>query len=349
MTLKEKLQLAEQRLPLPELARLLGLEICQRPGTCRSPFREERKPSWAWWFGNDGRGRWMDHASGEAGDCASFVARALGLSNREGVLRYLELSGLTEKDFTFLPVALPKLPAPRPVEPRATKEPPKLPEDIHCGTDEELEELMCSRGWETEHQASGLRQISDLGFLRFGTWQGERAWFLVDPVGRFFEARRMDRKPWRSTGAKSDSRGSKSLLGAERINVHSLVLLVEGAPDFLACALLIAEGGWDNVICLKDAVPVAMLGAGSRLPGHDLAKFKGSRVIILPHLDNAGRKARDTWKAQLREAGAVVGDVNLSRFVHKGGKDLADTFDPFPSEGLALTIQARDENLRSPD
>lgn len=348
MTLKEKLLLAEQRLPLPDLARALGLVICPRPGTCRSPFREERKPSWSWWFGNDGRARWMDQATGEAGDCASFVARALGISNREGIVRYFELSGLTERDFTFLPVALPKLPASKPIEPQSRKEPPKLPEDIHCGTDEELEDLMRSRGWETEHQASGLRQISDLGFLRFGTWQGERAWFLVDPAGRFFEARRMDGRKW-NHGGKSDSRGRKSLLGAGRINDHSLVLLVEGAPDFLACALLIAEGGWDNVICLKDAVPVAMLGAGSRLPEDDLARFKGARVVILPHLDDAGRKARDTWKAQLREARAVVGDVNLSKFVHKGGKDVADTFDPFPSEGLALTIQARDENLRSSD
>ena len=48
MTLKEKLQLAEQRLPLPALAQSLGLVICDKPGTCRSPFREERQPSFSW-------------------------------------------------------------------------------------------------------------------------------------------------------------------------------------------------------------------------------------------------------------------------------------------------------------
>ena len=57
MTLKEKLHLAEQRLPLPALAQSLGFFICERPGTCRSPFREERKPSLSWCIAQDGRAR----------------------------------------------------------------------------------------------------------------------------------------------------------------------------------------------------------------------------------------------------------------------------------------------------
>jgi hypothetical protein len=56
----------------------------------------------------------------------------------------------------------------------------------------------------------------------------------------------------------------------------------------------------ESVIFAEDAVPVAMLGAGVRLKDEDLQRFKDVRVIIFPHLDTAGRNARDTWKAQLR-------------------------------------------------
>ncbi len=91
MTLKEKLHLAEQRLSLPALALELGLVLPDRPGSCRSPFREERKPSFSWWFADDGRARWKDHATGESGDSVAFLAKALGVSNREAVVRYLEL------------------------------------------------------------------------------------------------------------------------------------------------------------------------------------------------------------------------------------------------------------------
>jgi hypothetical protein len=191
-----------------------------------------------------------------------------------------------------------------------------------------------------------VHEVSSLGFLRFGTWQGERAWFLVDPAGRFFEARRMDGQKW-ANGAKSDSRGSKSLLGAELVNPGSLALLVEGAPDLVACSIYKTLGRKQSTCFADDAVPVAMLGAGVRLKDEDLVRFKGVRVIIFPHLDSAGRNARDTWKAQLRKAGASVGDVCLDSFAYPGGKDLSDTIDPYPSLDLLWRIECKAEQLRS--
>ena len=339
MTLKEKLQLAESRFPLPALASELGLVIGEKPGTCRSPFREERKPSFSWRYCQDGRARWKDFGTGEGGDCPAFLARALGLQNREAVIRYLELAGIPDKCPDFLPILKPF--AVKPIIPKKEepKEKPKLPEDIHPGTVAEIAELLEVRGWEAD--LGSLHEASTLGFLRFGTWQGERAWFLVDPAGRFFEARRMDGLKW-AHGGKSDSRGSKSLLGAEHLKTDSLALLVEGAPDFLACSIYKSR----SKLLAEEAVPVGMLGAGVRLKDEDLARFKGVRVIIFPHLDSAGRNARDTWKAQLRKAGARVGDICLERFVYEGGKDLADTLDPSPSDDLVTRIECRAEQLR---
>jgi hypothetical protein len=344
MSLKEKLRLAEQRLALPALAQLLGLVICERPGKCSSPFRQDNNPSWTWFYAQDGRARWKDQTTGDGGDCATFLARALGLSNREAVKRYLELAGVSDTDSGPLPALKaiePGLILPAKAEP---KEKPKLPEDLHPGTIDEIGELLELRDWDVpvEH----VHEVSSLGFLRFGTWQGERAWFLVDPAGRFFEARRMDGQKW-AHGGKSDSRGSKSLLGAELVKPGSVALLLEGAPDFLACSIYKSLSRKQGLCFADDAVPVAFFGSSLRFSPEDLERFKGVRVIVLPHLDLAGRNARDIWKAQLRKAGASVGDVCLQKFVSPGGKDLSDTFFPYFNEGLPWAIEVRAEQLRS--
>jgi hypothetical protein len=355
MSLKEKLQLAELRLPLPALAQLIGLVVCDKPGTCRSPFREERRPSFSWRVAQDGRARWKDFGTGEGGDCPAFVAKASGINNREAVIRYLELAGVSDTDSGPLPVGpwlKPIVPKPLLLSAKAEpKEKPNLPEDLHPGTIDEIGELLEIREWDVpvEH----LHEVSKLGLLRFGTWQGKRAWFLVDPAGRFFEARRIDGQKW-ANGAKSDSRGSKSLLGAELVSPGSLALLVEGAPDLLACSIYKSWGRsrstckhTENGPCFADdAVPVAMLGAGVRLKDEDLVRFKGVRVIIFPHNDCAGKNARDNWKAQLRKAGASVGDVSLYNFLFKGGKDLSDTIDPYPNLELLWRIECKAEQLR---
>lgn len=343
--LKEKLHLAESRLSLPDLAEIIGRPISQRPGTCRSPFRDERRPSFSWRIAHDGRARWKDFGTGEGGDVPSFLSKALGLSNADACMRYLEMAGVSGTDSGPLPELKPI--APKAITPKETEKRvnPKLPNDLHPGTVAEVRELIELRGWD-DVSIEHLHEVSSQGFLRFGTWQEERAWFLVDPAGRFFEARRMDGKNW-SNGAKSDSRGSKSLLGAEHVQAGGVALLVEGAPDFLACAIYKSIGLKESTCFAMDAVPVAMLGAGVRLKDEDLKRFKGVRVIIFPHLDTAGRNAKDTWRAQLRKAGAIVGDLTLTPFVYPGGKDLADTIDPIPTLDLIWRIEAKAEQLNS--
>lgn len=345
MNLKEKLRLAELRLSLPALAQLLGYIIAERPGQkCSSPFRQDNNPSWAWFYAQDGRARWKDLTTGEGGDCAGFLAKALGISNREAVKRYLELAGVSDTDSGPLPALKPIEPKPILPAKAEPKEKPKLPEDLHPGTIDEIGELLELRDWDVpvEH----LHEVSSLGFLRFGTWQGKRAWFLLDPAGRFFEARRMDGQKW-DHGGKSDSRGSKSLLGAELVKPGSVALLLEGAPDFVACSIYKSLSRKEGTCFADDAVPVAFFGSSLRFSPEELERFKGARVIVLPHLDPAGRNARDNWKAQLRKAGVPVADVCLQKFVSPGGKDLSDTFFPYFNEGLPWAIEHRAEQLRS--
>jgi hypothetical protein len=90
-----------------------------------------------------------------------------------------------------------------------------------------------------------------------------------------------------------------------------------------------------------------MFGGSLRLQDEDLKRFKGVRVILFPHLDPIGGSSKDTWKAQLRKAGAIVGDLTLTSFVYPGGKDLADTIDPIHSPDLIWRIEAKAEQLNS--
>jgi hypothetical protein len=137
------------------------------------------------------------------------------------------------------------------------------------------------------------------------------------------------------------------LLGADLVKPGSIALLVEGAPDYLACSIYKSLGQKEGTCFADYAVPVSFFGSGLRFNPEELERLKGVRVIIFPHRDSAGRNARDTWKAQLRKAGAIVGDICLKRFLHPEGKDLSDTLDPYPSIDLLWAIEVRAEQLRT--
>lgn len=344
---EDRLAEALRRLRLPELARALGLSLPDRPGSCRSPFREDRSPSFSWFVGTDGRDRWKDFATGEKGDAVDFVAKALGLSNRDAMLRFLELAGCGMQSArpTPLPLATP-IPAPRRWIPKADRV--RLPQDTREGTWEDLSQLCEARGWDAGC-ISALRVAGNLGVLRFATYQGEACWLLVDSALRFFEARRMDGQDFEG-GGKSRARGSKSLLGAEKLEPGSLVIFLEGAPDFLAAHHLRIFGEDEGAVEVGSAVLVSALGTnGGKLRPEDLERFKGTRVLIIPHRDPEGLKACIEWRRRLREVAAEVRTLDLSApsyGLKPGGKDLADCFNPLPFYDLLFAIEGTLQEMK---
>lgn len=82
---------AKVRLTIPSLWALLTLpgDPPARDGVYRSPFREERNPSFSI-FANGTRFR--DHATGESGDAITFYAMARGIENRDAVKEFLNLA-----------------------------------------------------------------------------------------------------------------------------------------------------------------------------------------------------------------------------------------------------------------
>jgi hypothetical protein len=84
------LQAAKAKLSIPALWHLL--DLAGKPGkSCKSPFREDRNPSFSIY--DDGR-KWKDHGSDDGGDAVDFLARALNLSNEDACRKLLELAGV---------------------------------------------------------------------------------------------------------------------------------------------------------------------------------------------------------------------------------------------------------------
>ena len=85
------LEAAKEQLSIPALWQLLNLP--GRPSkSCRSPFREDRNPSFSIY--DEGR-KWKDHATGEGGDAVDFLAKAGNLSNQDACRELIDLAGVS--------------------------------------------------------------------------------------------------------------------------------------------------------------------------------------------------------------------------------------------------------------
>lgn len=88
----ELLEEARSHLPLPLLLRALNLEHCCRR-SCRSPFREDRHPSFGI-FERDGRWWWKDHGTGAGGEEVEFLAQWTQSTRKEAFKAYLQMAGV---------------------------------------------------------------------------------------------------------------------------------------------------------------------------------------------------------------------------------------------------------------
>jgi hypothetical protein len=93
MTLDE----ARRRLPLDLLMAHLGHHEAAK-SRARSPFREDKTPSFGIYQSPDGRLRWKDHATGEGGDEIDYLAAFYEISQADAQKKYLELAGHHEPE-----------------------------------------------------------------------------------------------------------------------------------------------------------------------------------------------------------------------------------------------------------
>lgn len=90
-------------------------------------------------------------------------------------------------------------------------------------------------------------------------------------------------------------------IGIAQANGFPAIALCEGAPDFLAAFYLAYAGAVEQLVA-----PICMTGAACSIHKDALPMFRGKRVRIFGHADEAGQAATQRWAEQLRSVEAEV-------------------------------------------
>jgi len=288
---------AKRRCPIPWLWDYYGLP--GKPGrSCRSPFREDRHPSFS--ISPDGQ-LFNDFATGEGGDVVSFLELAAGLSNKEACRTLIDLADL--KGSSAIRISKRRVAPSVKAEGHSDHLIPQQWSYLKKGTDAELKALSDL----LDIGIGGLQLASERGFLWFfNNSYGQRCWSITD-AARYV---RQDRTLSGDDISISDDSSAKQRtvrkaaswpVGAADIGDKPVVIFCEGSSDSLAAHQLISCHSRE-----KDTAVVAMLGASQSIHEAALPHFRDRTVIIFPDYDSAGIAAAVMWKKQLETAGASV-------------------------------------------
>lgn len=327
LDLKSIIQSLRVRCPLPVLMRRMGLAKHAKP-LCRSPFREDAKPSWGI-FQREGRWFWKDFGTDDSGDEIDFIVRERELQDTKHA-RTLAVAYWNRVANGTVAPETPDIP----VQPKPRSKPDCT--GFQAGSPGQITRLAALR----DISAGALELASRNGILVFGVHSGHEVFGVTDASGNALEVRRLDGQPFPANGVV-DERKSHSIKGSSKswpvgianVGERQTVLLVEGLPDLLAAF---------EVVHTEDAqqwaAPVGMLSASARIDADALPLFAGIRVRVVPHLDSAGEMGGEKWTRQLSSAGATVDVVRLAGSLKPDGstiKDLNDYLSVYRAEKAA--------------
>jgi hypothetical protein len=290
------------------------LDLPGKPGrTCMSPFREDRKPSFSVYKGQDGIEKWLDHGTSERGDVVDLWAKAKGSSIEQA---------LTEIESIYR-LGLFKPAASVSVYTTVEDAPEKLEKVVIHGLREptpmECHHLGELRGlWPESFFLAGR-----MGTLKIGPYPGaggkEDLWWITDERGIAAEGRTFTGKDCQTSGKKCAAfPGSKKDWPIGLLTTNSAyddlkkIVLVEGGPDYFAGLQLAIE-------CNVNFRVAALLGAGVNLGEEALTNLQGSEILIIPHSDPEGWKAANRWSEQLKK---FAKSIKVQRLPE--GQDLND-------------------------
>jgi hypothetical protein len=319
---RSELDTAKERLRIPELWRILNLpgEPATRDGVkfC-SPLRSDSHPSCSF---SDGCKLMTDWSRGQHYDAINFLGEVLGLQNGEATKRFLEIAN----GHQVSPPAHPTSQPTKRVEPRPG---PDLRGVKPC-SESDLEQIARVRSI----PLVGLRLARDRKLL-FSYYRPSHGpcWLITDDARRNAIKRRLDGKPFQDRDPKTgkiEEKKSKCVFGSDanwpvgiaQAGGFPSIALCEGAPDFLAAFWLAYAGAVESLVA-----PVCMTGASCHIHEDALAMFRGKRVRIFGHADEAGQDTVQRWADQLWSVQAEVGGFDFSGLVKADGSPVKDLND----------------------
>ena len=361
IALAARIAAAKERVSSHEAWGRLGLPHPPPTGktTVKSPFREDRNPSFSIYLW---KGDWQfkDFADSEVrGDVVDFIMLATRCIKRDAIATLLEWAGdrepLGHRKHAGAIVGLRKAAAL--VVPPPPPSPPLDPEDV---TEDDPEadpfkhtyRILPGRMSATAIAVSrrlpigSTSRLAEAGILR--TMMGvEQQWVLVDgpEMPRDIitaEIRRHDRRPFghgaKAHTCKGATKGWPIGLSLAMKEPDKTIIIVEGGPDLLAAYALIEHLG------RNDCVPVAILGREiRRLVPEARQALAGRCVHIIPHRDKdtsgeltSGRNAAVKWTDMLADDCGVT-DVTwapLEGLTRPDGRPAADVCEAVEDGGI---------------
>jgi hypothetical protein len=201
---------------------------------------------------------------------------------------------------------------------------------IQSCSDKDLLQLSKLRGIPVEGLQIAVKR--NLLFAHENRFQG-RCWVVTDDARRNAICRRLNGKRFRfreATEEKAEGPKSKCWKGSDanwpigiaQANKFPTIPFCEGAPDFLAAFYLAWAGGVEHLVA-----PVCMTGSSCKIHEDALPLFRGRRVRIFGHTDEAGQQATTKWAEQLRSVEAEVDGFNFVGLFKPDGRPVKDLND----------------------
>lgn len=316
--LRNQLQEAKRRLPIPELWKRLGYPGEAKIGMVCCPFHREKSASFH--IFDEGK-MFKCFGCGVTGDAVIFLEKGSGLSRKDAIHKLIELAGCATA------TAARTAPAPLPVaKTQKARTRPELPEKTP-GTPEQRAQLSKLRKLEIE----AIDYAVELGFLSFCIYDGDESWLLSDATGVNAQVRKLDGRKFVTASGEVKAKTLSGSWAKWPIGVPpktKRVILAEGGPDFLAACQL----------CAVDLTlsPTCLFGASLEIHDGAVPLFHGCDVFIVPHRDDPGAMANVRWTEQLKRVANSVRTVFLPEL--ETVNDLNDLLALPPAERAGWTL-----------
>jgi hypothetical protein len=313
---RNRIDEALARFTIPVLWRIFNLR--GSPGRpCRSPFREDRSPSFS--VSEDGL-LFIDFATNERGNAIHFLARIRGFSYAEA---YLELLNMVDGPAEAKAAAPTRSPEAKP------EAPPDL-SGLEICRESDLKQISKLRSIPIEGLL--LAQERKLLFAYQNPFQG-RCWVITDDARRNAIARRLDGERFHYRQPKEgEKEGPKAKcwlhaeakwpIGIAQATTFPVISLCEGGPDFLSGFALAYAGAVESLVA-----PVCMTASSCSIHKEALPLFRGKRVRIFADADEPGQAALQRWAEQLQEVQAEVDCYSFDGLVKADGSPVKDLND----------------------